>query len=346
MATEQQRILTGIRPTGCLHLGHYAGALKQWLALQDEYECYFLVADYQVSDYVDDIDRVRQAVWDVALDWLAVGLDPERGHFVIESQVPQHAELTALLSWYLPMGPLRKNPTLKSEMDLLEQTKKSVPVGFFIYPLMQIANILLPRAHLVPVGDDQLPHIELTRDVAERFNRETGVDVFPLPKARLDAITRLVGTDGDAKMSKSRGNAIDLKDDAETVRKKVMSMFTDPNHLRKEDPGKVEGNPVFMYHDAFNPDVDDVANMKEHYQRGGLGDVEVKKKLVDAINNLLAPIRERRAHYEARPKLVQEALEAGCAAGRETAEKTMTEVRRALKIDYFNRGMPPIGDVR
>ncbi len=339
--TDKKRILTGIRPTGSLHLGHYAGALKQWVALQEEYECFFLIADYQVSDYVDDIDHVRRSVWDVALDWLAVGLDPVRGHYVIESQVPQHAELSVLLSWYLPMGPLRKNPTLKSEMETLEQAKKSVPVGFFIYPLMQIANILMPRAHLVPVGDDQLPHVELTRDVAARFNRETGVEVFPIPEPRLDVVTRLVGLDGNAKMSKSMGNTIDLKDDAETVRKKVMGMFTDPNHLRKEDPGKVEGNPVFMYHDAFNPDVDDVKNMKEHYQRGGLGDVEVKKKLVVAINNLLDPMRERRAYYEAHPKLVQEALEAGCAAGRAAADETLAEVRKALKLDYFERGVPP-----
>jgi len=340
--TERKRILTGIRPTGSLHLGHYAGALKQWVELQEEYECFFLIADYQVSDYVDDIDHVRRSVWEVALDWLAVGLDPERGHYVIESQVPQHAELSVLLSWFLPLGPLRKNPTLKSEMEDLERTRKSVPVGFFIYPLMQIANILMPRAHLVPVGDDQLPHIELTRDVAERFNRETGVEVFPLPEARLGKVTRLVGLDGDAKMSKSKGNTINLKDDAEIVRQKVMSMFTDPNHLRKEDPGRVEGNPVFMYHDAFNPDVDDVANMKEHYQRGGLGDVEVKKKLVVAINNLLDPMRERRSYYEARPKLVREALEHGCKAGNGAADATIADVRRALKLDYFERGMPPV----
>ena len=338
--TDQKRILTGIRPTGSLHLGHYGGALKQWVELQDDYECFFLIADYQVSDYVDDIDHVRRSVWDVALDWLAVGLDPQKGHYVIESQVPQHAELTTLLSWYLPMGPLRKNPTLKSEMETLEAAKKSVPVGFFIYPLMQIANILMPRAHLVPVGEDQLPHVELTRDVAERFNRETGVEVFPIPQAKVGAVPRLVGIDGDAKMSKSRGNTIDLKNDAETVRKKVMSMFTDPHHLRKEDPGKVEGNPVFMYHDAFNPDVDDVANMKEHYQRGGLGDVDVKKKLIVAINNLLDPMRERRAYYEAHPKLVQEALEAGSAVGYAAAEATIIEVRKALRLDYFDRGMP------
>ena len=338
--TERKRILTGIRPTGSLHLGHYAGALKQWLELQDEYECFFLIADYQVSDYVDDIAHVRRSVWEVALDWLSVGLDPEKGHFVIESQVPQHAELSVLLSWYLPLGRLQRNPTLKSEMLTLEETKKSVPTGFFIYPLMQVANILMPRAHLVPVGDDQLPHIEMTRDVAERFNRETGVDVFPLPEPKLGDVSRLVGLDGDAKMSKSKGNTIDLKDDVETVTIKVMSMFTDPNHLRKDDPGKVEGNPVFMYHDAFNPDVDDVKNMKEHYQRGGLGDVEVKKKLIVAINNLLEPMRERRAYFVAHPELVQQALEKGCEAGRAAAEATMVDVRKALRLDYFERGRP------
>ncbi len=341
--TGRKRILTGIRPTGPLHLGHYAGALRQWLELQDEYECFFLIADYQVSDYVDDIDHIRRSVWEVALDWLAVGLDPEKGHFVIESQVPQHAELSVLLSWYLPLGRLQRNPTLKSEMETLEETKKSVPAGFFIYPLMQVANILMPRAHLVPVGDDQLPHVELARDVAERFNREMGADVFPLPEARLGRVTRLVGLQGNAKMSKSVDNSIDLKDDTETVNKKVMSMYTDPTRLRATDPGHVEGNPVFMYHDAFNPDVAEVADLKERYVRGAVGDVEVKKKLAVAINKLLDPMRERRAHFEAHPGLVEQALAKGCKEGRDAAEATMVEVRKALRLDYLERGMPGKG---
>jgi tryptophanyl-tRNA synthetase len=338
--SERKRILTGIRPTGALHLGHYAGALQQWLELQDKYECYFLIADYQVSDYVDDIDHVRRSVWEVALDFLSVGLDPERGHYVIESQVPQHAELAVLMSWFLPLGRLQRNPTLKSEMADLESAKKSVPAGFFIYPLMQVANILMPRANLVPVGDDQLPHIELTRDVAERFNRETGVDVFPLPEGKLGDVPRLVGLDGDAKMSKSKGNTINLKDDAETVTRKVMSMYTDPTRLRATDPGHVEGNPVFMYHDAFNPNLDEVADFKERYVRGAVGDVDVKKSLAVAINNLLEPFRERRAYYEAHPALVQEALEQGCKVGYKTAQQTIEAVREALRLDYFNRGMP------
>jgi tryptophanyl-tRNA synthetase len=214
-----------------------------------------------------------------------------------------------------------------------------VPVGFFIYPLMQVANILMPRAHLVPVGDDQLPHIELTREMARKFNRDFG-EVFPEPRPLVGRVPRLVGLDGQAKMSKSIGNTIDLKDDAETVNRKVMSMFTDPTRLRATDPGHVEGNPVFMYHDAFNPDVDQVNDFKERYVKGAVGDVEVKKALAVAINNLLQPFRERRAYYEERPQLVQEALEHGCRVGYDAAQSTIEAVREALRLDYFKRGMP------
>ena len=336
---ERKRILTGIRPTGSLHLGHYAGALENWVRLQDEYECFFLIADYQVSDYADDIDYVRSSVWEVALDWLAVGLDPERSHFVIESMVPQHTELTVLLSWFLPLGRLQRNPTLKTEMEELDLGKKGVPVAFFIYPAMQVANILMPRAHLVPVGEDQLPHIEMTREIARKFNRDFG-EVFPEPKGLVGRVPRLVGLDGQAKMSKSRDNAIYLKDDADTVNRKVMSMYTDPTRLRATDPGHVEGNPVFMYHDAFNPDVAEVDDLKERYVRGAVGDVEVKKKLAAALNNFLDPIRERRARYEANPALVAEALARGGEAGYDAAEETMRAVRHALKLDYIERGRP------
>jgi tryptophanyl-tRNA synthetase len=316
-----------------LHLGHYAGALENWIRLQKEYECFFLIADYQVSDYADDIAHVRRSVLEVALDWLAVGLDPEGSHFVIESQVPQHAELTALLSWFMPLGRLQRNPTLKAEMDDLDG-KKGVPVGFFIYPLMQAANILLPGAHLVPVGDDQLPHIEMTRELARRFNRDYG-DTFVEPEPLVGRVPRLVGTDGQAKMSKSIGNTIDLKDDAEAVQRKVMSMYTDPTRLRATDPGHVEGNPVFIYHDAFNPNVDEVNDLKERYVKGTVGDVEVKKKLVSAIQALLDPFRERRAYYEAHPKLVNEALEKGSAEERRVGEAMMERVRAALSLNYF-----------
>jgi len=332
--TDRPRILTGIRPSGALHLGHYAGALQQWVALQEQFESFWLIADYQVSDYADEIEHVRASVFEVALDWLAVGLDPEQGHYVIESQVPQHAELTTLLSWFIGMGRLQRNPTLKTEMADVEAKMDSVPVAFFTYPVMQVANILLPKAHAVPVGEDQLPHIEMTREVARRFNRRFG-EVFPTPKGMVGEVPRLVGLDGDAKMSKSMGNTIDLKDDTETVVQKVSSMFTDPTRLRATDPGHVEGNPVFMYHDAFNPDVDEVNDLKERYVAGTVGDVEVKQKLATALNDFLDPIRERRAYYEARPDQVKQVLGAGSEYAREFGEETMREVREALGLNYL-----------
>jgi tryptophanyl-tRNA synthetase len=336
MTAERKRILTGIRPTGALHLGHYAGALENWLRLQDEYECFFLIADYQVSDYADEMQVVREAVFQVALDWLAVGLDPERAHYVIESLVPEHAELTVWLSWFVGLGRLQRNPTLKAEMaDLEARGVDSVPVAFFTYPMMQVANILMPKAHLVPTGEDQSPHVELTREVARRFNRLFESEVFPIPEGLIGRVPRLVGTDGNAKMSKSMGNTINLGDDPETVTRKVMSMYTDPTRLRATDPGHVEGNPVFMYHDAFNPDVDEVADLKERYRAGRVGDVEVKQKLARALNAMLDPIRERRAYYEARPDLVKQALAEGSAHARGVAERTMADVRAAMRLNYL-----------
>jgi tryptophanyl-tRNA synthetase len=335
MTDDRKRILTGVRPTGALHLGHYVGALENWLRLQREYECYFLIADYQVSDYADDFDRVRESVWEVALDWLAVGLDPEASHFVIESQVPENAELTTWLSWFLPLGMLQRNPTLKAEMANFGN--RSVPVAFFTYPVMQVSNILLPRAHLVPVGEDQLPHIEMTREVARRFNRQFA-EVFPEPDALVGRVPRLVGVDGQAKMSKSLDNAIYLKDSEAVVTQKVMRMYTDPTRLRATDPGHVEGNPVFMYHDAFNPDKAEVDDLKERYLVGKVGDVEVKQKLARALNALLAPIRERRAYYEDRRGLVRDALATGVEAGRKSARETMALVRDALGINYLQAG--------
>ncbi|MBI4570570.1 MAG: tryptophan--tRNA ligase [Chloroflexi bacterium] len=340
MSDNRKRILTGIRPSAALHLGHYAGALETWVRLQEEYECYFLIADYQVSDYADQIDTVREAVFEVALDWLAVGLDPERGHFVIESMIPEHAELTLWLSWYVGLGRLQRNPTLKGEMAELEaRAKESVPVAFFTYPIMQVANILMPKAHLVPTGEDQSPHIEMAREVARRFNRMFG-EVFIEPEGLLGRVPRLVGLDGKAKMGKSLNNAIFLKDGAATVTQKVMGMFTDPTRIHATDPGHVEGNPVFMYHDAFNPDVAEVEDLKERYRKGAVGDVEVKQKLAQAINTLLDPIRERRAHFEARPELVREALAAGTSRAKKVAEQTMAEVRAALKLNYLGERAP------
>ena len=329
-----KRILTGVRPTGPLHLGHYVGALENWLKLQHEYDCHFLLADYQVSDYADDMPRVRESVWEVALDWLAVGLDPEKSCFVIESQIPENAELTVWLSWFLPVGMLQRNPTLKAEMDAFG--KKSVPVAFFTYPVMQVANILLPRAHLVPVGEDQLPHIEMTREIARRFNRRFK-EVFPEPDGLVGRVPRLVGTDGQAKMSKSMNNAIFLKDPPAVVNEKVRTMYTDPTRLRATDPGHVEGNPVFMYHDAFNPNRPEVEELKDRYRRGAVGDVEVKQKLATALNAFLDPIRERRARYEADMSLVRDALASGTERARAVAEETMVMVRDALDLGYLEK---------
>jgi tryptophanyl-tRNA synthetase len=305
--------------------------------LQESYDCHFLIADYQVSDHADDIARVREAVWEVALDWLAVGLDPERSAFVVESLVPEHAELAVWLGWFLPLGMLQRNPTLKAEME--EFGRRSVPVAFFTYPVMQAANILLPRAHLVPVGEDQLPHLELTREVARRFNRQFR-DVFPEPEGLVGRVPRLVGTDGQAKMSKSLDNAIYLKDPPAVVIAKVRSMYTDPTRLRATDPGHVEGNPVFMYHAAFNPDREQVADLEGRYRRGAVGDVEVKEKLAAALNAFLDPIRERRAYFEARMGLVRETLAEGTARARTVARTTMALVRDALDLDYLGTPIP------
>lgn len=335
-ASPRRRILTGTRPTGPLHLGHYVGALENWVRLQHEYDSFFLIADYQVSDYADDFDRVRESVWEVALDWLAVGLDPEISHFSIESQVPQNIELALWLSWYLTVPTLQRNPTLKAEIADLEESHKPVPVAFFIYPVIQAANILLPRAHLVPVGEDQLPILEMTREIVRRFNRQFR-PVFPEPEALVGRVPRLVGIDGQAKMSKSRGNTIDLKDDAETVNEKVRRMYTDPTRIRATDPGHVEGNPVFMYHDAFNPDKAEVEDLKERYRKGRVGDVEVKQKLARAINAFLDPIRERRAYYEAHRDAVRDALEKGIRETRAIADETMAMVKDAMKINYLAR---------
>jgi tryptophanyl-tRNA synthetase len=329
-----QRILTGVRPTGPLHLGHYAGALENWVKLQASYDCHFLIADYQVSDHADDLPRVREAVWEVALDWLAVGIDPERSAFVIESLIPEHAELTLWLSWFLPLGMLQRNPTLKAEME--DFGRKSVPVAFFTYPVMQVANILMPRAHLVPVGEDQLPHIELTREVARRFNRQFK-EVFPEPEGLVGRVPRLVGTDGQAKMSKSLNNAIYLKDPPDVVTEKVRSMYTDPTRLRATDPGHVEGNPVFLYHNVFNPDRAEVADLEERYRRGAVGDVEVKVKLAAALNTFLEPIRERRARFAAHMGLVRDALAAGTERARREAKTTMALVRDALDLGYLDK---------
>ena len=336
--SSSKRVLTGIRPTGPLHLGHYAGALDNWIRLQHEYDCYFLIADYQVSDFAGDLPRVRNAVWEVALDWLAVGLDPGVANFVLESAIPEHAELMTWLAWFMPIAVLERNPTLKAEMEAIENPgnaitkRKSVPVAFYIYPIMQVANILMFRTHLVPVGEDQLPHIELTRETARRFNREFR-PIFPEPKALLGRAPRLVGIDGTAKMSKSRGNTIDLRDSAEVVAKKVRRMYAGPPR-RASEPGTVSENPVFSYLDAFDRDAAHVMDLKQRYERTGVSNKELKDRLTVVLNELLEPMRERRAKYS-NTSLVREALQQGTQRGRAIAEDTMEMVRDALDLNYF-----------
>lgn len=337
-ATQRKRILTGMRPTGPLHLGHYVGALENWVRLQHEYECFFLIADYQaLGDHIDEIERIRQSVIDVTLDWLAVGLDPVNSTFVIQSAVPEHAELHMLLSMLVSVPRLERNPTLKAEMAELGR-RENVSVGFFTYPVSQAADIMLPKAHLVPVGEDQMPHIELTREIARRFNRTYG-EVFPVPEGLVGRVPRLVGIDGRAKMSKSLDNCIYLSDDEATVTAKVRRMYTDPTRIHATDPGHVEGNPVFMYHDAFNPDIEEVNDLKERYLTGRVGDVEVKQKLARALNAFLAPIRDRRAYYQTHMNEVKDALLDGTRRAKAVAERTMAEVREAMRIaSYVNHG--------
>ncbi len=337
MENKRKRILTGIRPTGPLHLGHYAGALENWVRLQQQYECFFLIADYQaLSDHIDEIDRIRRSVIEVALDWLAIGLDPKRNAFVIQSYVPEHAELTMLLSFVTPLARLQRNPTLKAEMERLDPGDLSV--GFFNYPVSQVADILLPKAHLVPVGEDQLPHVEMTREIARKFNRTYG-EVFPEPEALVGRVGRLVGTDGQAKMSKSLGNCIYLGDDAASVTQRVMGMYTDPTRLRPTDPGHVEGNPVFMYLDAFHNNAAEVQDLQERYRAGRVGDVEVKQILARSLNRLLDPIREKRRYYEQHMDEVKEALLDGTRRAKAVAEQTMAEVRPAMRISTYTEGL-------
>ena len=332
---QKKRILTGIRPTGALHLGHYVGALHNWVDLQNQYECYFLIADYQaLGDHFHDIDLIRDSVLQVTLDWLAVGLDPENSSFAVQSYVPEFAELTMLLSFITPLGMLERNPTLKGELDALEVERRTV--GFFNYPMSQVADILIPRAHLVPVGDDQSPHVEMTREVAPKFNRKFG-EVFPEAETLIGKVPRLSGTDGQGKMSKSKGNVIMLGDDEKTVTKKVRGMFTDPNRIRADIPGKVEGNPLFQYHDAFNPDTAQIEDFKTRYREGNIGDVEVKMALAEAINNFLDPIREKRHYYEQNMNLVEDALMAGVARTRVIAAETMKMVRDAMRISSYTK---------
>lgn len=330
----KKRILTGDRPTGKLHLGHYVGSLANRVRLQDEYEQFVLVADVQaLTDNFDNPQKVRDNVREVAMDNLAVGLDPAQTTFVIQSLIPEIAELTIFYLNLVTLERVLRNPTVKEEVKQ-KGYGKNVTAGFACYPVSQAADITVFNADLVPVGEDQLPMIEQTREIVRKFNSLYGKTLNE-PEALLGSVARLVGTDGNAKMSKSLGNCIYLSDSAEEVNKKVMNMYTDPNRKHATDPGTVEGNPVFIYHDTFNPDKKEVEDFKLRYREGKVGDVEVKRRLAEVVNDFLSPIREKRKVYEENPEAVDEILKEGTQKARAVASETLKNVRSAMKIDYF-----------
>lgn len=345
----KQIILTGDRPTGRLHVGHYVGSLKERVKLQNSGnydEIYIMIADAQaLTDNAEHPEKVRQNIMQVALDYLACGLDPEKSTIFIQSMIPELTELTFYYMNLVTVSRVQRNPTVKAEIQM-RNFEASIPVGFFCYPISQAADITAFRATSVPVGEDQMPMIEQCKEIVHKFNSVYG-ETLTEPKIVLpsnQACLRLPGIDGKAKMSKSLGNCIYLSDESEDIRTKIMSMFTDPNHIRVQDPGKVEGNPVFIYLDAFCrpehfeeflPDYNNLDELKAHYQRGGLGDVKVKKFLNNVIQSELGPIRNRRKMWEKNLPDVYDILKKGSVAARETAAKTLDDVRHSMRIDYF-----------
>lgn len=331
---KKEIVLTGDRPTGPLHLGHYVGSLENRILLQDKHTQFIMLADVQaLTDNVDNPQKIRENILQVALDYIAVGIDPAKSTIFIQSLIPQIAELAIFYLNLVSVNRLKRNPTVKAEIQQ-RGFGANVTAGFLMYPVHQAADITIVKGTLVPVGEDQLPMIEQTNEIARRFNFLYKTDVFPEVKGLISKVPRLPGTDGKAKMSKSLGNAIFLSDESDVVAKKVMSMYTDPGHQRVADPGKIKGNTVFTYLDVFDPDKDKVAQMKEHYQRGGLGDVIVKKRLIEVLNAFLEPIRERRRQLAEDPQAIMKILLDGSAVVRDVAAKTMHDVRSVLCLDY------------
>ena len=343
-------ILTGDRPTGKLHLGHFVGSLQERVRLQNENnydKMYIMIADAQaLTDNYDNPEKIRENIIEVALDYLSVGLDPNKVTFFIQSQVPELTELTFYYSNLVTEARLKRNPTVKSEISM-RGFNQSIPVGFLTYPISQTADITAFKANIIPVGEDQLPMIEQARDIVRSFNNiYSNVLIEPkelLPKNKV--CLRLPGIDGKAKMSKSLGNCIYLSDTSSEVKTKVMSMYTDPNHIKIEDPGNIEGNTVFTYLEAFchdehfqkyYPEFNNLDELKKAYQKGGIGDVKIKKFLYNIIEELLTPIREKRKYYEKRIEEVYNILEKGSKDARSDASKTIEEVKKAMRIDYFN----------
>ncbi len=332
---KQDIVLTGDRPTGKLHIGHYVGSLRKRLELQETYDRpYIMIADMQaLTDHAHNPSLVKESVLAVTRDYLACGLTFEKNRIFIQSLVPELTEFTVLYMNFVTLARLLRNPTVKSEMNQKEYGN-TVPSGFLNYPISQAADITAFNATLVPVGDDQLPMIEQTNEIVRHINHHFNTDVLVECKALLSTVTRLPGIDGSAKMSKSLGNCIYLSDDADTVRKKVMSMFTDPGHLRVEDPGKVEGNPVFTYLDAFDTDKEGLAEWKEHYQRGGLGDVKVKRRLETCLQAELEPIRERREAIAQNDEELMQILKNNSEEARKIASENLQKLKAVLGINY------------
>lgn len=344
---ERKRILTGDRPTGKLHLGHYVGSLRNRVRLQDEYDCFFIIADLHTlttKPEKDNIEGLADNVRSAVLDYLACGIDPARSVIYLQSAVPEVVELSLFFQNLVTVPRLSRIPSLK---DMARGAGlDEMPFGLLGYPVLQAADILLPRAHLVPVGKDNVAHVELTREIARRFNNLYG-EVFPVPDVMEGEFGSLVGLDGNAKMSKSLNNAIFLSDDEKTVHKRVMSMYTDPNRISADVPGKVEGNPVFQYHDAFNPDKAMVEDLKARYRAGKVGDVEVKEKLAKALNAFLDPLRERRSRYEAQSGLADEVVYDGTLRMREEARATLTAAKKAMGLSaVWNRISRKAEDVK
>jgi tryptophanyl-tRNA synthetase len=328
---KKKRILTGDRPTGPLHLGHYIGSLKNRLELQSQYEEFILIADVQaLTDNFRTPEKVSQNVRQVALDYLSVGLDPEKVTIFVQSQIPELAELTIYYLNLVTIAQLGQNPTIKDEIRQ-RGFEKEIPAGFYMYPVSQAADITAFGAEIVPVGEDQLPMIEQAHDIVRRFNKFYG-ETLVMPKAMLSSFPRLPGVDGKEKMSKSLGNVINLSDPKEVVRKQVMKMYTDPTRIHATDPGHIEGNTVFTYHDAFNPNKKEVEEMKNQYREGKVGDVVIKERLVEVLEELLVPIRARRAEYGKNKKTVDKILKSGNERAREVAGKTLSAVRKAMKL--------------
>ncbi len=332
--SEKRRILTGDRPTGKLHLGHYVGSLANRVQLQDEYQCYFLIADLHMlttRPAKEDIVALGGNIREMVLDYLAAGIDPAKSTIYLQSGAHAVYEMDLFFEMLITLPRLSRLPSIKEMARAARFEDEAIPFGLVGYPVLQAADILMPRAHLVPVGRDNESHVEITREIARRFNRMYG-EVFPIPDVMIGEVPSLVGTDGQAKMSKSLGNAIFLSDDAQTVAKKVRGMYTDPKRVRADIPGTVEGNPVFAYHDAFNPNQAEVEELKGRYRQGRVGDVEVKEKLTRAINAFLDPLRERRACYEGQSGLVEEIIYDGTRRANEIADETLMMMKKAMGL--------------